>query len=255
MLRALHILGQMDHNLFLQPVATSSNDPDISTTFHKRKQPPRHASSSIIRLRSHQDQDQDQDQSSSSNIPTASLWKPSKVSPETPAPLRDRSHRTRKVESTSSDLPPTPDSLPRSRTSSSRRIATGRKRKIQMVEVTDDLEPHGLPTPRSSPKRTKKQADQATPRRSGRNIKGVGSTTTEEGIVQPIRKIHLIQERVRHDPWRMLVATSLLNVTSGRAARPIYEELLRRWPTSHTLANGQSTLRTSTLLAVTCSIV
>jgi methyl-CpG-binding domain protein 4 len=73
-----------------------------------------------------------------------------------------------------------------------------------------------------------------------------------------IGKIHLVQgqwgvlgsrrqltsERVRHDPWKMLIATCLLNVTSGRAARPIFVELVRRWPTPQALAEGaQSMLR------------
>ena len=61
------------------------------------------------------------------------------------------------------------------------------------------------------------------------------SSQTGSGVLV---KIHLIQETVRHDPWRMLVATSLLNVTSGRAARPVYHEIVRRWPSPHALVNG-----------------
>ena len=52
-----------------------------------------------------------------------------------------------------------------------------------------------------------------------------------------------IAERVRHDPWKLLVATTLLNVTSGRAARPVFIEILRRYPTPHALAAGKSIFR------------
>lgn len=40
----------------------------------------------------------------------------------------------------------------------------------------------------------------------------------------------------------MLVATCLLNVTSGRAARPIYIELMRRYPNPEALSQGPSAL-------------
>lgn len=49
-------------------------------------------------------------------------------------------------------------------------------------------------------------------------------------------------ERLRHDPWRMLVATALLNKTTGRAANPIREEIFRRWPSAAALAEGESPL-------------
>jgi len=45
-------------------------------------------------------------------------------------------------------------------------------------------------------------------------------------------------ERLRHDPWRMLVAIYLLNKTTGRAANPIREEIFARWPTAKHLATG-----------------
>jgi methyl-CpG-binding domain protein 4 len=48
-----------------------------------------------------------------------------------------------------------------------------------------------------------------------------------------------ISERLRHDPWRMLVAIYLLNKTTGRAANPIREEIFRRWPSAHDLAAGK----------------
>ncbi|WVF71461.1 hypothetical protein IAT40_006265 [Kwoniella sp. CBS 6097] len=61
---------------------------------------------------------------------------------------------------------------------------------------------------------------------------------SEKGIMESVGKIHLIQERLRYDPWKMLVATSLLNKTTGRAARPVLEVLLRRWPSANELAEA-----------------
>lgn len=41
----------------------------------------------------------------------------------------------------------------------------------------------------------------------------------------------LIQERLSHDPFRLLVAVTFLIRTSGRAAIPVYHEVMRRFPT------------------------
>ena len=43
---------------------------------------------------------------------------------------------------------------------------------------------------------------------------------------------------ISHDPWRVLVATMLLNVTTGRAAMPVFWELMRRWPTADAMSRG-----------------
>jgi hypothetical protein len=45
-------------------------------------------------------------------------------------------------------------------------------------------------------------------------------------------------ERVADDPWKLLVAVSLLNKTSGRSAVPIFWTLINRWPTPESLAKG-----------------
>ncbi|GAA97128.1 uncharacterized protein L969DRAFT_23520 [Mixia osmundae IAM 14324] len=49
-------------------------------------------------------------------------------------------------------------------------------------------------------------------------------------------KFGLIQERMAPDIWKMLIATCLLNQTSGRAAVPVLYQILERWPTAHALA-------------------
>ena len=48
----------------------------------------------------------------------------------------------------------------------------------------------------------------------------------------------LIQEKLRHDPWRMLVAVIFLNVTTAKMALPLLSQLLERWPTPEALSKG-----------------
>jgi|SRR5579859_568381 len=48
----------------------------------------------------------------------------------------------------------------------------------------------------------------------------------------------LIQEKLRHDPWRMLVAVIFLNVTTAKLALPLLAQLLERWPTPDALSQG-----------------
>ena len=161
-----------------------------------------------------------------------------------------RSKRAKRV-----DLPPTPGSTGQSSIAllvndQASGLGTPRKRRRKVVEVVIPVPPSPVsPTPRKkAPKRRKAETIIAK---------------SETGVVEPMEKIWLIQgmwarsnnprfphrsrcetadisERVRHDPWKLLVATTLLNVTSGRAARPVYIEILRRWPTPQALAEGKS---------------
>lgn len=60
-------------------------------------------------------------------------------------------------------------------------------------------------------------------------------------------------ELVADDPWKLLVAVSLLNKTSGRCAVPIFWTLIDRWPTPQSLAKGQPLL--SSILGVINDII
>ncbi|KAH8835160.1 DNA glycosylase [Flagelloscypha sp. PMI_526] len=40
----------------------------------------------------------------------------------------------------------------------------------------------------------------------------------------------LIQESISHDPWRVLVSTTLLNKTTACVALPVFQKLVDRWP-------------------------
>ena len=44
---------------------------------------------------------------------------------------------------------------------------------------------------------------------------------------------------VQDDPWKLLIATMLLNKTSGKVALPVFWYLVQRWPTPKELAVGE----------------
>ncbi len=49
----------------------------------------------------------------------------------------------------------------------------------------------------------------------------------------------LMQERLAHDPFRLLIATIFLNKTPGERAMPIFYQLMSRYPTPKDLANAE----------------
>ncbi|KAK5330308.1 hypothetical protein LTR93_001897 [Exophiala xenobiotica] len=49
----------------------------------------------------------------------------------------------------------------------------------------------------------------------------------------------LMQERLAHDPFRLLIATIFLNKTPGERAMPIFYQLMSRYPTPLDLANAE----------------
>jgi hypothetical protein len=46
-------------------------------------------------------------------------------------------------------------------------------------------------------------------------------------------------ERVADDPWKVLVAVTLLNKTSGKAAIPVFWDIMARYPTPCAFATGR----------------
>ncbi|EKM76513.1 hypothetical protein AGABI1DRAFT_78639 [Agaricus bisporus var. burnettii JB137-S8] len=48
----------------------------------------------------------------------------------------------------------------------------------------------------------------------------------------------LIQESVAYDPWKLLVAVTLLNKTTGKVAIPVFWRLLEKWETPLALSNA-----------------
>ncbi|PVF93046.1 DNA glycosylase [Serendipita vermifera] len=53
-------------------------------------------------------------------------------------------------------------------------------------------------------------------------------------------KPFLLQGITFYEPCWLLIATILLNVTSGRAARPVFFEIRKRWPTMEALSQANS---------------
>ncbi|KAG8778392.1 hypothetical protein FRC12_025004 [Ceratobasidium sp. 428] len=51
-------------------------------------------------------------------------------------------------------------------------------------------------------------------------------------------KPELVQEKVSDNPWKIVVATTLLNKTTGKVALPVYWKLLDQWPTPIALAQA-----------------
>lgn len=51
----------------------------------------------------------------------------------------------------------------------------------------------------------------------------------------------LIQEKLRHEPWKMLVAVIFLNVTTAKMALPLLGRLFEQWPDAEALSKGNST--------------
>jgi methyl-CpG-binding domain protein 4 len=48
----------------------------------------------------------------------------------------------------------------------------------------------------------------------------------------------LIQEKLRYEPWKMLVAVIFLNVTTAKMALPLLGQLFERWPSPEVLSQG-----------------
>lgn len=48
----------------------------------------------------------------------------------------------------------------------------------------------------------------------------------------------LVQERLANDPFRLLVAVTFLNKTTGRAAMPIFDQVMEEYPTAQDLASA-----------------
>ena len=53
-------------------------------------------------------------------------------------------------------------------------------------------------------------------------------------------RAYLIQECLSDDPWKVLVAVTLLNKTSGKLGIPAFWTLISKWPTPLELSQGMS---------------
>ncbi|KAF8684927.1 histidine acid phosphatase family [Rhizoctonia solani] len=96
------------------------------------------------------------------------------------------------------------------------------------------------------------------------------SPSSPEELSRALRAIKptLIQESVCDDPWKIIIATTLLNKTKGKATVPVFWELIERWPTPTALAQvaapsltellrplGTQSIRTSRLMRLSNAYV
>lgn len=99
------------------------------------------------------------------------------------------------------------------------------------------------------------KADPSKRKRAARNpnlssdeeVTTVPEAVRVHGLARQVNFYGLIQELVTPNVFRLLVATCLLNQTKGRAAMPVFWELLRRWPDEHSLAQADVVELTSLL--------
>ncbi|KAF8669460.1 histidine acid phosphatase family [Rhizoctonia solani] len=99
---------------------------------------------------------------------------------------------------------------------------------------------------------------------------GFSSPSSPEELSRALRAIKptLIQESVCDNPWKIIIATTLLNKTKGKAAVPVFWELIERWPTPTALAQvaapsltellrplGTQSIRTSRLMRLSNAYV
>lgn len=59
---------------------------------------------------------------------------------------------------------------------------------------------------------------------------------------QPTHLIELVlplAEQVADDPWKLLIAVTLLNKTSGKLAVPAFWDIMKKWPTPFDLSQGE----------------
>lgn len=95
--------------------------------------------------------------------------------------------------------------------------------------------PHFLETPTSPDQREK-----PSKKKSKTSVIEAGPMPASLPHFRPTSpdEFGLIQEKLRHDPWRMLVAVIFLNVTTAKMALPLLSQLFERWPSPEALSKG-----------------
>ncbi|KAF7347722.1 Methyl--binding domain-containing protein 4 [Mycena venus] len=79
---------------------------------------------------------------------------------------------------------------------------------------------------------------QTPPRKTRSDITTPGLTTDQ--LHQQLLQLKpcLIQESVANDPWKLLVAVTLLNKTAGKLAIPVFWSIMSAWPTAWALSQA-----------------
>ncbi|PPQ89412.1 hypothetical protein CVT25_002230 [Psilocybe cyanescens] len=85
-----------------------------------------------------------------------------------------------------------------------------------------------------NPVKASYECGRATGRDFGDYRSEMSRLTSHLGTLKPI----LIQEQVADDPWKLLVAVTLLNKTAGKLAIPVFHDIIKRWPTPFDLSQA-----------------
>ncbi|KAH0836505.1 hypothetical protein J3R83DRAFT_8143 [Lanmaoa asiatica] len=82
--------------------------------------------------------------------------------------------------------------------------------------------------------------DESTMDESRRITRWYNSPGLFDDLMIMLRRLKpiLVQESVRSDPWKVLIAVRLLNVTTGKAAIPVFCKIISRWPTPQDLVHA-----------------
>ncbi|KAG9222937.1 hypothetical protein CCMSSC00406_0000374 [Pleurotus cornucopiae] len=62
----------------------------------------------------------------------------------------------------------------------------------------------------------------------------------------------MIQETVADDPWKLLVAVTLLNKTAGKLAIPVFYTIMKQWPTPWALSQAPHSVLSDLLRPLGC---
>lgn len=119
-----------------------------------------------------------------------------------------------------------------------------------LTDVPEDIGPDPFsPEPPSPGSPTKVQAVKVQPKKTRRPTKSPYfpsphkhrptflSTLPFPPLIHDT--LGLMQERLAHDPFRLLIATIFLNKTPGERAMPVFYQLMSRYPTPNDLANAE----------------
>ncbi|KAF8216083.1 DNA glycosylase [Mycena galopus ATCC 62051] len=94
--------------------------------------------------------------------------------------------------------------------------------------------PDVVESPYFSPKKTPRSL--ASPETPTDRLPSLTADRLHERLIQ--LKPCLIQETVADDPWKLLVAVTLLNKTTGKLAIPVFWSIMAAWPTAWALSQA-----------------
>jgi methyl-CpG-binding domain protein 4 len=105
--------------------------------------------------------------------------------------------------------------------------------------LTESAKKEKKPKARKPRKSTGTTSEHFTPSPKRKRVPAGTSAVPFPKLSAP--RFGLIQERLATDPFRLLIAVTFLNKTHGKAARPIFEQVMETYPTPNDLAAADVT--------------